>query len=138
MVKRIRNFSILLACAVSALAQTAQITGRVTDASAAVVPSASVTVRNVATGVERKAGSNAEGYYTAAFLLPGEHSVTVELQGFKPVVRSGFVLEVGPLAERIEVRAAALQLNTQEASQGQVIENRRIVELPLNGRNYDD
>ena len=131
-------------------AQTAQITGRVTDATAAVIPGAAITVTNVATGVERKVESNAEGYFTVPLLLPGEYRVTVENQGFKPVVRSGivlevdqraeinFTLEVGAVAERIEVHAAALQLNTQEGSQGQVIENRRIVELPLNGRNYDE
>ncbi|MFB3825987.1 MAG: TonB-dependent receptor domain-containing protein [Bryobacteraceae bacterium] len=147
---RIRNISILLACAAGALAQTAQITGRITDASAAIIPGASLTVRNVATGLERKISSNNEGYYTAPLLPPGEYSISVEHQGFRPVVRSGvvlevdqraeinFVLEVGQVAERIEVRATALQLNTQEASQGQVIENQRIVDLPLNGRNYDE
>jgi hypothetical protein len=133
-----------------ALAQTAQITGRVTDATGAVVPATSITVTNVATAIDRKVSTNEDGYYTVPLLLPGEYRVTVERQGFKPIVRSGvvlrvdqraeldFTLEVGALAERIEVQAATVQLNTVEASRGQVIENQRIVELPLNSRTYDD
>ncbi len=145
------SFTLLaLLSASNAVAQTAQITGRVTDASAAVIPGASITVRNVATGIDRTLSSNAEGYFTAPLLLPGEYRVTVEHPGFKPVARSGvvlevdqraeinFVLEVGGVTEKIEVRSAALLLSTQEASQGQVIENQRIVDLPLNGRNYDE
>ena len=130
--------------------QTAQITGRVTDATGAVVPGTAITVTNAATGIERKASTNEAGYYTAPLLLPGEYRVAVQQQGFKPVTRSGivlevdqraelnFVLEVGAVTEQVEVTAAALQLNTVEASQGQVIENQRIVELPLNGRTYTD
>jgi len=131
-------------------AQTAQITGRVTDATGAVVPGTAITVRNVATGIDRKVTTNEAGFYAVSLLLPGEYRVTVEQRSFKPIVRSGivlevdqraelnFTLEVGALAEAIEVRAAAPQLNTVEASRGQVIENKRIVELPLNGRTYDE
>ncbi len=135
---------------VTVFAQTAEITGRVADASGAIVPGASVTVTNVATGVERKVDTNSDGYYTVPLLPPGEYRLEVRHQGFKAIIRSGvvlevdqragidFILEVGGIAERIEVQAAAPQLNTEDASQGQVIENRRIVELPLNGRTYDD
>ncbi|HZT39254.1 MAG TPA: TonB-dependent receptor [Bryobacteraceae bacterium] len=148
------NAIILAAIAVAAAlpghAQTAEITGRITDATGAVVPGAAVTVTNVATGAERLATTSSDGYYTVPLLLPGEYKIAVQRQGFKPVIRSGvelavdqraeldFSLEIGSLAERIEVQAAASQLNTADASQGQVIENRRIVELPLNGRTYDD
>jgi len=145
---------LLVACTLlpawRAAAQTAQITGRVIDATGAVVPGTSITVRNVATGIDRKVTTNEGGYYTAPLLLPGEYRVIVSREGFKPIDRSGiilevdqraelnFALEVGALTEQIEVRAAAPHLNTVEASQGQVIENRRIVELPLNGRNYNE
>ena len=151
---RARHASLLVAgvllLATNLFSQTAQITGRVTDATGAVVPGASITVLNVATGVDRKLTTNEGGYYNVPLLQPGEYRVTLEQQGFKTVVRSGvvlevdqraelnFALEVGAVAEHVEVRAAAAQLNTVEASQGQVIENQRIVELPLNGRNYDD
>jgi hypothetical protein len=131
-------------------AQSGEITGRVTDASGAVIPGAAITVLNVATGQDRRTFSNGDGYFTAPLLLPGEYKVTVEQKGFKPIARSGvilavdqraelnFILQVGAVSEQIEVTAAVTQLNTVEGSQGQVIENRRIVELPLNGRNYDE
>ena len=134
----------------AAFAQTAQITGRITDISGAVVPGTSITVTSAATGAERKVTTNGEGYYTVPLLLPGEYRLAVDHAGFKPIARSGiildvdqraeldFTLQVGGIAERIEVQAAATQLNTIEGSQGQVIENKRIVELPLNGRNYDE
>ncbi len=140
----------ILFLATSLFSQTAQITGRVTDATGAVIPGAAITVLNVATNVDRKLATNEGGYYNVPLLPPGEYRLTVEQQGFKTIVRSGlvlevdqraelnFTLEVGAVAEQIEVIAAAAQLNTVEASQGQVIENQRIVELPLNGRTYDD
>ncbi len=142
--------AMLLLAAAGAFAQSAQITGRVTDASGAVAPRVSVSVTNVATGVDRKVTTNESGYYVVPLLPPGEYRVAVEHAGFRPIVRSGvilevdqraelnFTLQVGAVAERIEVQAAAAQLNTVEASRGQVIENRRIIELPLNGRNYNE
>jgi len=146
----LRTIAALLLFLATAPAQTARIAGRVTDRTGAVVPGASVTVTNSETGAERKVAANEEGYYAAPLLLPGEYRVTVEHAGFKPITRAGvtldvdqraeldFVLEVGGLSERVEVTAAASQLNTVEGSQGQVIENRRVVDLPLNGRNYDE
>ena len=140
----------LLLFAPAGFAQSAGITGRVTDRTGAVVPGTSITVISAATGAERKVVTNEDGYYTVPLLLPGEYRVAVEHDGFKPIARSGiilevdqraeldFTLEVGVVSERVEVTAAATQLNTVEGSQGQVIENRRIVELPLNGRTYDD
>jgi hypothetical protein len=141
---------LILFAAGSAYAQTARITGRVTDATGAVVPGTSITVTNAGTGAERKVSANEDGYYTVPLLPPGAYRLQVDHQGFKPITRSGvilevdqraeinFVLELGTLSEKIEVAAAAAQLNTVEGSQGQVIENKRIVELPLNGRAYDD
>ena len=139
-----------LTLAVEALAQTAQITGRITDSSGAVLPGTSILIRGVATGSERKVTSNEDGYFTLPLLQPGEYALTVEHQGFKPILRKGivvevdqraelnFTMEVGAMVEQIQVSASVQQLNTVEGSQGQVIENRRIVELPLNGRNYNE
>jgi Carboxypeptidase regulatory-like domain len=141
---------VLSSGSLTAFAQTAQMTGRVTDSSGGVVPDVSITVRNIATGTDRSTTTNEGGYWTVPLLPPGSYRVTVEHPGFRPIVRSGIVLEVdqraelnfglelGAVAERIEVEAAATQLNTVEASRGQVIENRRIVELPLNGRVYNE
>ncbi len=145
----------LLACAVWALvsvplcAQTATVTGRVADASGAIIPTATVTITNTATGIDRTSGVNESGYYSFALLQPGSYRIRVESTGFKTVAQSGlifetdqraelnFTLEVGAVSEQIEVTANVAQLNTVEASRGQVIENRRIVEMPLNGRNYN-
>jgi hypothetical protein len=131
------------------LAQTAQVLGRVTDSTGAVVAGVSLRVTNVATSVSRNTQTNAEGYYTVPLLPPGEYSIAVEQKGFKAITRSGitlevdqraelnFTLEVGAVTENIVVSGEVLQLNTVEASQGQVIENRRIVDMPLNGRDYN-
>ena len=151
-IRLVRDAAAVIAFAVLSVpvaAQTATVSGRVTDSTGAVVPGTSITITNVATGVARKVAANSEGYYTVPLLPPGEYRVAVEQQGFKTIQRSGivlevdqraqldFTLEVGAVTEQIEVTAAVVQLNTSEASQGQVIENQRIVDMPLNGRNYN-
>ena len=131
-------------------AQTSQVGGRITDASGAAVPGVQVSVRGSNTGTERQVRTNDSGLYTVPLLQPGSYDVQVRRQGFKPILQSGitlevdqraelnFRLEVGAVTEQVEVRASVSRLNTVEASQGQVIDNRRIVEMPLNGRNYID
>ncbi len=125
-----------------------QIGGEVKDASGAIVPSATVTATNVATNVERTAKSNEAGIYTFPSLVPGMYSVKVEASGFRPVTKTNielqvqgnmrvdFTLEVGQVAESVEVSATAALMSTENATVGTVIENRRIVDLPLNGRNF--
>ncbi|MFN0101866.1 MAG: TonB-dependent receptor domain-containing protein [Bryobacteraceae bacterium] len=131
-------------------AQTAQVGGRLTDASGAAVPGVQVSVRSTSTGAERQVRTNDSDLYTVPLLQPGSYDVQVRQQGFKPISQSGitlevdqraelnFRLEVGAVTEQVEVRASISRLNTVEASQGQVIDNQRIVEMPLNGRNYID
>ena len=144
-----RVSAVALVCAGMALhAQTAQISGRVTDGSGAVVPATSITVTNAATNIARSTQTNTDGYYAVPLLPPGAYRLNVEQQGFRPITRSGitlevdqraelnFTLEIGAASEKVEVTADAVRLNTVEASQGQVIENRRIVDMPLNGRDY--
>ena len=146
--------SLLFVCLVIALAvpiwaQTlGEIAGEVKDASGAVVPNASVTATNTGTNVARTASSNDAGLYTFPALVPGVYSVKVEASGFRPVtktkvelqvqgsMRVDFTLEVGQVAETIEVTGAAALMTTENATVGTVIENRRILELPLNGRNF--
>lgn len=132
------------------LAQTGQIGGRVLDPSGAPVPAAQIKIRNTANGAERKVATASEGLYLLPLLSPGTYDVSASVPGFKSALRSGvelavdqktqvdFTLEVGTVSERVEVTAAAAQLNTTEASQGQVIDNKRVVELPINGRYYGD
>ena len=131
-----------------AAAQTARITGRVTDASGAVVPDAQVIVTNPAMGIETRVTSNDEGYYTVPLLQPAAHTISVQKQGFRTTTRSGvvlqveqvanidFALEVGNIAEEVVVTAAAPLLDSETSSRGQVIDNRAVEELPLNGRNF--
>ena len=128
---------------------TATIVGRVSDSSGAVLSGAQVTARNAATGLERSVRTSDSGDYEFPLLpITGTYSLTVTREGFKTQERTGIelqvqqqarfdlVLEVGNVSERITVEAAAPILNTETGSIGQVIENKKIVDLPLNGRNF--
>jgi hypothetical protein len=144
-----RLFSILL-LAGAACAQTAQITGRVTDPTGAVVSAADVAVINSDTGVRFSAQTNHEGYYTVSRLEPGAYRIEIRQPGFKPVLRSGivlqvdqtarldFVLEVGAVTETVEIRGEAPLVESETSNVGQVVNNTSIVEMPLNGRNAWD
>ncbi len=126
---------------------TQSIQGLVTDTSGAVVSGAKVTITNVGTGISRSGDTNETGNYSFPLVLVGNYDIKVELQGFKTdiarnvrietaaQVRQDFALDVGAVTESIEVAAAQALLNTENATVGAVIENRRIIELPLNGRN---
>src|SRR5204863_3477104 len=141
-------FVVLLLVAVPVGAQTlGTITGEVKDGSGAIIPGASVTVTNTGTNANREMPSNDSGIYTFTALPPGPYVVKSELQGFKTVqqnvdlhveqtVRVNFTMEIGTLSETAEVTGVAPLISTENATVGTVIENRRIVELPLNGRNY--
>ncbi|MET0647287.1 MAG: TonB-dependent receptor [Pyrinomonadaceae bacterium] len=141
--------SVCLAPVASAQVNNASVTGLVTDTTGAVVPNASVTLRNKATNVETTATTDSSGYYTFASVPVGAYGVTVERQGFKRVVleevklevgqkaRVDAALEVGAVTETVTVTSATL-LTTQEATTGGVIENRMVEQLPLSGRNWDD
>ena len=133
---------------VPCMAQTlGTITGEVKDGSGAIIPGATVTVTNTGTNASREMPSNASGIYTFTALPPGPYVVKSELQGFKTVqqevdlhveqtVRVNFTMEIGTLSETAEVTGIAPLITTENATVGTVIENRRIVELPLNGRNF--
>src|SRR5438105_11576791 len=125
-----------------------EITGVVTDPAGALVVGAALTVSNPATNLTRTATTNNAGNYTFPSLLPGVYSVKAEMAGFQGEIRGGvelqvqqvaridFQLKVGSLTETVEVIVGAPLLNTENATVGTVIENRRIVDLPLNGRNF--
>ena len=139
--------SLLLAPAWPAFSQTfGQITGRVADTTGGVLIGASVTVTNTQIGLTRTDQANSSGIYVFPNLLPGAYNVRVEMEGFRSGARNGvelqvqqtvrldFSLEVGSVTETVETTAPLL--NTEDATIGTVIENRRIVDLPLNGRNF--
>ncbi len=146
-----RYFPVLpyLAFAALLLSQstTQTIEGLVTDSTGAVIGGAKVTITNVATGVTNTVQTNATGGYTFALVPVGNYNVRVEMSGFKTdevkglrvetaaQVRQDFQLQVGAVSETVEVAASSVLLNTETANVGGVIENKRIIELPLNGRN---
>jgi hypothetical protein len=123
------------------------ITGRVTDTSNAVLPGATVTATNTATNQSTATTVNSDGVYNLLYLAPSRYTVTIELQGFKKQVRENIEvrigdrltvdarLEVGALEESITVTADALLLDRSSASQGQVIDEKRISLMPLSDGN---
>ena len=141
-------FLLSVFCTAYCFAQSAQsIQGLVVDASGAVVVGATVTVTNTGTGITRNATTNNAGLYNFPLIQVGNYEVKVEMQGFKSEtvrnirvetaaqLRQDFRLEVGTVTESVEVSANAVTLNTENATVGGVIENKRIIDLPLNGRN---
>jgi Carboxypeptidase regulatory-like domain/TonB dependent receptor-like, beta-barrel len=149
MVRWVASFWILCFCA-SLLGQTVstEILGLVTDPTGAVIPGATVTVKRLATGDVRTVTTNATGNYIFPLLDVGEYEVTCSAPGFKTDVRQGVVLqlqqkarvdfqmEVGAQSEIVEIRGAAPLLRTEDATLGSVVDSKRVVELPLNGRHF--
>lgn len=147
-----QSFRLLLSVAVTTAALVAQqgrgtILGSALDAQGAAVPNAQILIRNTGTNAVFRSTTNAAGFYSAPGLAVGDYQVSAEAPGFKRTVRSGIVLdvdqraqvdlvlEVGQVAESIEVVGDAPLVETGSATVGAVVENRRIQELPLNGRN---
>jgi hypothetical protein len=136
-----------LAGRASAQRATASVAGSVVDASGAAVPGASVAVRNLDTGAERTVQSNGLGYYVVTALAAGPYSVTVSKTGFQTQTVPQLILEVdqnatinvslnvGAVAETVNVTAEAAAVDTRTATLNTVINQRQITELPLNGRN---
>src|SRR4249920_1532823 len=125
----------------SAQSGTATLQGKVTDAQKAAVPGASVTLSNSETGLTRNTLTNESGGYTFVAVPPGAYKLTVELQGFRTAVvqsvalrvdsiaTSDVSLEVGSLAESVQVQAETPVLNTADASLGNVISGNQIRSL---------
>ncbi len=135
-------------CAGLSFGQSAQsMQGLVEDSTGAVVAGAKVKMTNMGTGISSSVQTNTAGLFNFTLVQVGNYELTVELQGFKTEtvrnirvetgaqVRQNFRLEVGAVAERVEVSANAVQLNTENATVGGVVENKRIIDLPINGRN---
>src|SRR5712692_6664111 len=130
------------------LAQSAELSGLITDPSSLAVPGARVLVQSADTGATRTVSSNQQGEYSVPALLPGPHNITVEANGFKTVHQNGVVVEVdqrarldfaltiGSNTETITVQGSAPLLNTSDASVSTVIGNRFVENLPLNGRSF--
>jgi hypothetical protein len=129
---------------------TAQITGTVKDSSGGVLPGASVTATQTETGFKREAISDADGVFILPSLPIGPYRLDVALQGFRTSIQTGIVLQVnsnpnvpvvlelGTVQEAITVTANTQTVETRALGISQVMENKRILELPLNGRNPAD
>ncbi len=135
----------------SAWAQaTAQISGAVRDQSGAVLPGVEVTGTQTETGISRSTITNETGSYILPNLAVGPYRLEAALPGFRTFVQTGIVLQVnsnpainpvlavGQVTEQVEVQANAALVETRSTAVGQVIENERILELPLNGRQVTD
>src|ERR1039458_8593563 len=145
-----RCFLLVLLSSVISLAQgpTGSIDGIVADPSGAVLPGATVTLVNVATEVNRAVKTDQSGLYTFPALPPAVYNITVERAGFKTELKSNitlqvqqaaridFSLSVGQISQTVSVAADAALLSLEDSTIGQVVENKRIEELPLNGRSY--
>jgi len=143
----------VLACGLSETAfagVTASILGTVKDSSGAIIPGAAVTATNTDTHVSQAVSTNGEGFYNFPALPPGKYEVSVNLHGFKAFKQTGIVLnvndaitvdvtlQVGQADEVITVSADALRVETASTQLGEVIEDKQITSVPLNGRSYTD
>jgi len=126
------------------------ISGRVTDSSAAAIPSAKVTIKNIATGVTTTITTNSQGIFNAPNLLPGDYEARVSAAGFETSVQNGitltvgaqqtlnFTMKVGTINETVEVTASSSDLQLASSTISGVEDSKTIVELPLNGRSWTD
>ncbi len=126
--------------------QNGRLWGNVVDSSGGVVPGATVKVTNVGTNLAKTAVADERGRFVVTDLPPATYEVSAELTGFKKFVQGGILLrvadsleiliklEVGNLSETVNVTSETPLLNTTTSSLGEVVENRAIMELPLNGR----
>jgi len=141
-------FVVLVGAVVGAQVDTGTIAGTIRDNQGAAIGSATITFTNLATGTISRTQADASGDYASPPLQPSEYKVSVEAQGFKietrPTVtirvqdrlRIDFALSVGSVSESVEVTAEAPAIQSETSSLGEVITNRQIVQLPLNGRDY--
>src|SRR5437870_3378410 len=145
-------FAILALCALPGFGQIDRgaIVGRVMDTSGGVVPKATITVTNKATGVVMTVPVNDAGEYQVLALIPGTYSVKASADGFESVLRDDiilhvqdrlsieFTLKVGSVNQQVVVTAGEPLLQTQTADVGNVVDTRLVNDLPLNGRRYAD
>lgn len=146
----IRVAIIVAFCTIAAFAQstTQQISGFIKDASGAIVPSARVTVRSVATGFVRDAVPNENGYYVVASLPIGTYEIDAEASGFKKFVQKDvevvvnsrpqvdIVLEVGAVSDSVTITSDAAQVETTSGDVGRLVTGQQATQLQLNGRNF--
>jgi hypothetical protein len=142
--------AIFTALPVFAQLPTATILGTVNDSSGAVVPEAKVTARNVDTGISRTVNTESDGSYRISALPVGSYEVAIEHPGFSKQSRTGLILtvaqeavvnvtlNVGTTAQTVVITGEAPVVDTTSSTLGAVVNEQKLEELPLNGRNYLD
>jgi len=142
------TFLLLASLTVDAQVASGKIVGTVKDTSGAIISAAAVTVVETQTNAERKTSTNSQGEYVVTELKPGTYTVKAAQNGFKTaveasfkldinqVVRVDFSLVVGSVQEQVVVTSAEPLVESETSSIGQVIDESRVHELPLNGRNF--
>src|SRR5262245_58089421 len=152
--KSFKSFTcLLLTLAVMLLAQvrdTASLFGTVTDPTSAVVAAAKISVTNPATGLSRSVTTDASGGFVFPLLPVGGYTLTVEQPGFHKYerrnillqanenIRVDVALEIGNVTESVTIDAQTAQVDTRAATLNHTVDSKRVVELPLNGRNPAD
>jgi hypothetical protein len=143
-------FCLLLGSAHGLFAQSAtgQITGTVKDATGAVVVGAPVTASSQLTGLTRTTTSSESGGYSFPLLPVSVYTIKVDLKGFRAATRSDIQLnvdqvarvdidlQVGEVSETVDVKASAVLIDSENAELGQVVSQKQVNDLPLNGRNF--
>lgn len=149
-VARFFFFSALLLFPIAASSQltTATIVGTVTDSTGATIPNVQVTITNLGTQESTTATSDSTGEYSARFLPPGSYKLHAVAPGFKgwdvpqvtlavgDTLRLDAQLQVGEQTQTVEVTSAAPALHTEDATQGALVSQQAVADLPLNGRNF--
>lgn len=143
-------WGLALAAAAWGQAPTATVVGRIEDASKASLPEVKVQIRNKNTGESREILTATDGEFAATNLAPGLYELFAEKPGFKKVHETEFELQVdqtarfdlrmmvGDVSESVEVRDEVPLLNTENATRGEVIVTQEIIEMPLEGRDFND
>src|ERR1700736_2350225 len=146
----ILGFSLVVSLPLRAQVAGGTLTGTITDSSGSAVPNAQVVIKNSATGITRNITTNADGFYSAANLLPGSYEVSVSATGFNTEVKKGIVinvgaqpvfnlvLEIGAVANRVEVTTEAPTVQLTSSDISATVNATTVRELPLNGRSWTD
>src|SRR5437667_37073 len=133
----------------SVYAQTASLTGTVTDPAGVVLPGVTITITEAQTNASRMFATDERGNYSVSFLPPRLYRIEAGLPGFKTAIRESvvlsvddrlridFTLQIGEVAEKIVVTTTTPLVQSETSSVGTVIDNQKIIELPLNGREFE-
>lgn len=126
----------------------ATLSGAITDINSAVIPGAKIEIKNLATGTTRPATSNADGFYSAPNLLPGDYQVQVSAPGFTTIIQKGITLSVGAqitlnlsltvgkASQTVVVTAIPPSVQTSSSTMSATVDSTTVRELPLNGRDW--